>query len=461
MMAWQPTGMAGFTLVWGGQLVSLLGSSMSQFALTLWAYEETGQATALALVGFFYMLPLIAVSPIAGALVDRWNRKLTMMVSDFGAALATLFVFVLYSMGSLEVWHLYISAVVSGATQAFQWPAYSAAISTMIPKKHYARANGMMGLTESIPAILAPIAGAVLYASIGTGNLLLLDLITFVAAFATLTVVRIPQPQASQEGLQARGSLLKEAVFGFGYIFKRPSLLGLQLNFLFINLVTNFGFTVLNPMILARTASDATVLGVVQSAGGIGGVVGGVLLSLWGGPKRRVHGVLLGMAGGGLLAGLPLGIGQTVAVWAVANFMNGLIIPILNGSNQAIWQAKVPPDIQGKVFATRRLIAWIAIPLSTLLAGPLADQVFEPAMQPGGALAGLFGGLVGTGPGTGMALMLVITGILSIAVGLLGYLNPWVRNAEDLLPDHDQNLPDHDQNQATPEQPEAATKPST
>jgi hypothetical protein len=172
---------------------------------------------------------------------------------------------------------------------------------------------------------------------------------------------------------------------------------------------------------------------------GVGGVVGGVLLSLWGGPKRRVHGVLLGMAASSLLGPLLLGLGATPPVWAVGAFFSLFFLPIINGSNQAIWQAKVAPDVQGRVFATRRLIAQISAPLAMLLAGPKADHQFEPAKAPGGTLAGAFSGWVGAGPGAGMALMLVITGLLGTIIGLGAYTIPIVRDAEDLLPDYDTN----------------------
>lgn len=432
------SGLRGFTLVAFGQLVSLVGSGMSQFALTIWAFEKTGLATSLALMGFFYMVPLILISPFAGAWVDRGNRKLMMMISDMGAALGTLAVFLLYLSGSLEIWHLYAAGVLNGLTNAFQWPAYSAAISTMVDKKDYARANGLLSLAESASGIGAPILAGIFLGLVGLRGILLLDLVTFAAAFLTLILVHIPQPKQSAAGLESRGSLLSEALYGFRFIFTRPSLLGLQTVFLLGNLTANLGSAIMAAMILARTASSETVLATVQSAAGIGGVLGGVLLSTWGGPRRKVHGVLLGWVLASFFEGVLMGLGQSMWVWAACAFVFALIVPILNGSNQAIWQAKVPPDVQGKVFSARRMIAWVAGPLALLVAGPLADRVLTPAMMPGGSLVGLFGGLVGTGPGAGMALLLVLSGLLGMAVGLGGYFFRVVREAEDLIPDHDQ-----------------------
>lgn len=430
----QPTGMKAFTVVWFGQVISLLGSAMTQFALTIWAWQITGSATALALVGFFSFGPTVLISPIAGALVDRWNRKLVMMLSDLAAGLSTVAILLLYLGGHLQVWHLYVAGAFSGIFGAFQWPAYSAAISVMIPKAQYARAQGMMSVADSGSGILAPLMAGFLIAVIGIEGIMLIDVTTFVFAVGALLIVFIPQPPTTEEGLKGRGNLLQEAAYGFRYILQRPSLLGMQLVFFAGNLMASLGFTLLAPMILARSGNSAAMLGSVESAGAIGGVVGGVLLSVWGGPRRRVHGVLLGHAIAGL-GQLALGLG--FPYWYVGIVLGSLVIPVINGSNQAIWQAKVAPDVQGRVFSVRRLIAQITAPVSMLIAGPLADRVFEPALMPGGKLAGAFGWLVGTGPGSGMSLIVLGSGLLVVLVGLLPYGIYVVRNVETMLPDHD------------------------
>jgi hypothetical protein len=176
----------------------------------------------------------------------------------------------------------------------------------------------------------------------------------------------------------------------------------------------------------------------VQSTMAIGGVVGGVLMSVWGGFKRRVHGVLMGWIISSLGGLILLGIGQDLSMWLPAAILASVLSPLINTSNQAIWQAKVAPDVQGRVFSARRLIAWITNPISPIIAGLLADYVMEPAMAVESPLASIFGGLVGTGPGSGMGLLLVFSGIAAGLVGLSGYFIPVIRNAEDLLPDHDQ-----------------------
>jgi DHA3 family macrolide efflux protein-like MFS transporter len=436
----RPAGMLGFSIVWIGQLVSLLGTAMVNFAQTIWAYEVTGQATALALVGFFFFTPMVVLSPVAGALVDRSNRKLMMMLSDLAAGMTTILILLLYTTGNLQIWHLYITSAIAGTFQTFQWPAYSAAITMMLPKEQYARANGMMELGGSASRIFAPVLAGALLGFIGFVGILVIDIITFVVAIGALIFVYVPQPKVTEAGRKGQGSLWKESVYGFRYIFERPSLLGLQLVFLASNMIGSLGFTVMAPMILARTGNDEIIFGSVQSAGAIGGVVGGVVMSAWGGPRRRVHGVLIGMALNSLLGQLLLGLGSSLPVWAAANFLTVFFIPIVNGSNQAIWQANVAPDVQGRVFATRRLIAWLVTPLSQLAAGPLADRVFEPAMMPHGSLAGRFDWLVGAGPGTGMSLMFVLTGALGVLASLGGYAFRAVRDAEEILPDHDTGM---------------------
>lgn len=433
----KPTGMFAFIIIWIGQLVSVLASSMSHFALTIWMYQQTESATALGLMQVFFITPFLLISPFAGVMVDRYNRKLMMMVSDLAAAIATGGIFVLYALGMLEFWHLYVAAVLNGIGNTFQWPAYSAAISTMIPKEQLGRANGLMSLMEAGPGVVAPLLAGMLLPLIGLVGILAIDIVTFFFAVGALLFVHIPQPRKTEEGQQKSGNIWSEAAYGFTYIFARPSLLGLQIVFFFGNLFSGIGYTLLAPMVLARTDSNSIIFGTVQTAGAVGMVLGGILMSVWGGFKRRVHGVLLGWIFTSLSGFVLLGIGQGLAFWIPAMVISALFSPLINASNQAIWQSKVAPDLQGRVFSARRLIAWFAQPVSPIIAGTLADFAFEPAMRESGMMAQTFGGLVGTGPGAGMGLILVFCGLAAALVGLAGYFIPAIRNAEDLLPDHD------------------------
>ncbi len=432
------SGMTGFLLIWLGQFVSILASGMSGFALTIWMYQQTGSATALGLMQVFYITPFLLLSPVAGVMVDRYNRKLMMAVSDVLAFTATLGLLILSALGWLEFWHLYVAAIFYGLGNTFQWPAYSAAISTMIPKEQYGRANGLMSLMEAGPGVLAPLAAGALLPLISLNGILLLDVITFVLAVGALLLVFVPQPVRTAEGEAARGGMLKEAAFGFKYIFQRPSLLGLQLIFFAGNLFSGIAMTLIAPMILARTDQNSLIFGSSQTAGAIGGVLGGLLMSAWGGFKRRVHGVLLGW----MLVGVELfllGFGRSLPWWAIGMAFGGLVGALINTSNQSIWQAKVAPDLQGRVFSSRRLIAWFTQPISPVIAGTLADFVLEPAMRnPDSALAGAFGGIFGVGPGAGMALLIVLCALGALGAGLAGYFFRPVREVETLLPDHEQ-----------------------
>ncbi|MEZ4864633.1 MAG: MFS transporter [Caldilineaceae bacterium] len=432
----QLSGMRGFTLIWFGQLISLLGTGMTRFALTIWAYQLTGSATALALVAFFSFGPVVLLSPVAGALVDRWNRKLVVMISDLAAGTTTIILLLLYIMGDLHIWHLYLMGALAGAFESFQFPAFSAAMTMMLTKEQYGRANGMMSVAEAASGIIAPLGAGLLLTLIGIEGIMIIDIVTFLFAIGVVLLVAIPQPEATEVGAQARSSLWRESIFGFHYIWARPSLLGMQMMFFLANLFGGYSMVLLAPLILARTAQNELLLGTVQSALGIGGLAGGILLSVWGGPQRKVHGVLMGMIFSSLLGSVMLGLGQGPVAWIIGAFFIMFFIPILNGSNQAIWQAKVAPDVQGRVFATRRLIAQITGPLAMLSAGPLADRLFEPAMQSGGALAGVFGWLVGTGAGAGIGLLFVLTGLLGAFGALSGYAIPAVRNIDVILPDY-------------------------
>lgn len=444
----QASGFRGFTVMWFGQTVSLVGTAMSRFALTIWAYEITGSATALAMVALFSFGPVVIFSPIAGALVDRWNRKMIMIMADVAAGLATISILILFSIGELQIWHLYVAGAFASTFEAFQFPAFSAAITMMLDKKHYGRASGMRSVAESGSTIVAPVIATIVLVAFGIGGVLIIDLITFLIAMVTLIFVLIPEPEASDMGRKAQGSLLKESLFGFRYIWSRPPLFGIQFIFFLTNLFGIVSFTLMPIMILARTGNSEVALAFVQTMLGFGGLVGGIIMSVWGGPKRRVHGVFMGMFLSAIFGQMVLGFGQSIVVWGIGSFMLMFFIPFVNGSNQSIWQSKVPPDLQGRVFSVRRLIAQITMPIGILLVGPLADGVFEPAMMEGGALVPIFGELVGVGVGAGMGVMFLITGLLGAFSGLAGYIFPFIRNIEDILPDHDakpKNQPESDE----------------
>jgi len=428
--------MRGFTLIWIGQLASLVGTSMTRFAITIWAFAETGSATVLALTALFNFAPIVLLSPIAGALVDRWNRKLVLMISDFVAGLTTIVFLFLFMTGQLEIWHLYVIGALASSFEAFQFPAFAAAITMMLTKEQYARASGMLSVAQSAAGIGAPILAGVLLGFADLGLILMVDIATFILAVIAIVAVHIPQPAKTADGQAGKSNLWQESLYGFVYIWERPSLFGMQMMFLVANFFMGVGFILAPPSILATTDNNEVILGTVQSFAGVGGLLGGLLMSFWGGPKNRVHGILIGMIVAALGGHLVFGLGRGVLMWSIGTFVTAFCIPILNGSNQALWQAKVAPDVQGRVFATRRLLAQITFPLAMVISGPLADRIFEPAQATADSpMAQIFAPIVGVGPGSGMSLMIVCASLGAALAAATGYLIPAVREIETRQPD--------------------------
>ncbi len=429
--------MRSFVLIWIGQVFSLIGSAMTHFGLGIWAWEKTGQATPLALVGFFGFAPMILITPIAGVLVDRWNRKLVMAFSDIATALASLFILIMLSNGRLALWHLYATSMFAGIFEAFQWPAYSAAISLMIPKEQYGRASGMISMAETGSGILAPILAAALIGKIGLTGIIVIDIVTLLFALLMLVIVAIPSLNKAEQVNKSHGSFFQELAYGFTYIFHRSSLLGIQLSFLFVNFFSSIAFTLFTPTILARSNNNVTLLGSINSIGAIGGLIGSAILTAWGGPKKKIIGVLGSWFMIGFFGMFLFGITGFHIIWFIAFFLMHMAVPLGNGCNQAIWQAKVSPEVQGRVFSVRRLVAQITAPISMLIAGTLADNVMEPAMQnPTSLFARWLGPIFGVGPGVGMSLLIALVGLLSAVVGVIAYFFPIIRNVNNLLPDH-------------------------
>lgn len=421
-----------FLVIWFGQLVSTLGSGLTGFALGVWIYQETGSTTLFALNLLAFAVPNLVVSPLAGALVDRWDRRWAMIMSDTGAGLSTVMVALLYFTGHLEVWHVYILTAINAAFTTFQWPAYSAVTTLLVPKSQLGRAGGMVQIGEAISALVSPAIAGVLFVTIGLQGVVLIDFATYLFAVMTLLVVKVPRPPQTESGIEGRGSLLQEAAYGWKYIVARKGLLGLLIIFAATNFLSSMWNPLLPPMILEMSSPE--MLGYLASVVGVGMLLGTLVMSAWGGPKRRIHGVLAFLILSGVFQML-LGLRPSLVLIAIAGFGAMFTSPIINASSQAIWQSKVAPDVQGRVFAVRRMIAWSAIPLAYILAGPLADRVFNPLLVEGGALASSVGLVVGVGPGRGTGLLFIVSGLLSILVATGGYVYPRVRRLEDELPD--------------------------
>jgi len=439
-----------FALTWFGQLISIVGSGLTNFALGVEVYARTKSVTQFSLITFFYFFPMMVLSPIAGALVDRWDRRRAMLFSDLGAGMGSLSIWFLLiadrtGYHALEAWHFYLPILVGSAFGAFRWPAYLASTALLVPKAQLGRANGLIELATGAGQVTAPVLAAALLSRIGLEGVVLIDVASFVFAVGSLLLVRFPRPVATVEGRASKGSLGQEIGYGFSFIRARPGLFGLLLFFSFLNLSWGLISVLITPLILSF--ADVSTLGMVLSVAGLGMVLGGISMSIWGGPKRRMHGVL----GFSLLSGIALLLGAAPQSATLIGFAAALFLftaPAVSGSAQTIWQSKVPPELHGRVFALRRMVSLGALPLAGLIAGPLSDRFFEPWMREGGALAGSVGRVMGTGPGRGIGLLFVLLGFLIGCAVLVTWLSPRTRNVEDELPDE---LPDRDANVAVVE----------
>ncbi|MEJ2209345.1 MAG: MFS transporter, partial [Anaerolineae bacterium] len=332
----------------------------------------------------------------------------------------------------LVIWPIYALSFVNAAFGTLQWPAFAATTSLLVPKKNLGRANGLMQFGQAASEILAPALAGVLVVTIRLGGVLLIDVATFVFAVATLLLVRVPRPEAAVVRGSGKTTLWNDLTLGWRYISARPGLKGLLLFFAVVNLLWAMVGALITPMILSWTTSDE--LGLIVAIAGAGMFAGSLLMSTWGGPRRRIDGVLRFE----LLSGLCFVLmGLRPSFWPVAAGAFGahVTIAVVFGSNQAIWQSKVAPEVQGRVFATQQMVARAAAPLAYLLAGPLADRVFNPLLTADSPLAGGIGQLLGTGPGRGIGLIFVLMGAVKVAVTLIGRASPRIRYVEDELPD--------------------------
>ncbi len=434
-MAEQPrehSGTRTFLIIWFGQVISLIGSGLTSFALGVFIYNRTGAATPLALSLVAASVPNLVLLPFAGALVDRWDRRRVLVLSDSGAALVTLTLWALLATGHLEVWYVYAGNAVASALGAFQRPAYMALPSLLVPKKQFGRVGGLMQLANAVSGVVAPLAAGFMVAVIGIEGVFLVDFATYLFALSTLLVVRIPSPAPQSGSAAGRGSLLRQAAFGWGYLRERPGLLGMLVLFAIVNFALGFYSALFTPLVLSRFGAE--VLGSLLSVSGLAMLGGSLVMSAWGGSQRKIFTLLGAISLCGLGMG-TVGLRPDVLLMGAGNLVFFGLVPIANAASQAIWLAKVAPDVQGRVFAARMMIGSAITPLAYLLAGPLADRVAEPLMAEGGALAGTAGHILGTGSGRGFGLIVVLTGlVVAVAPLLAAFIRP-VRRVELELPD--------------------------
>jgi MFS transporter, DHA3 family, macrolide efflux protein len=420
-----------FFAIWFGQSISLIGSSLTGFALGVWVYQRTGSVTQFALISVSTVLPKILVSPFAGAFVDRWNRRQAMLLGDSGSGLVTLAIAILFFLGRLEIWHIYLATSASSICSSLQWPAYLASTTQLVPKHHLSRASGLIRLSESVAQLTSPILAGILVTTIQIQGVFLIDFVTFLFALGTLLLIRFPDYQTKSDN-QEKGSLWREMTQGWAYIETRPGLLGLTLLVAASNSLGAIVEVLATPLILSF--ASATALGTILSVGGSGMVVGSLIISAWGNSQQLMRNIFCFMLLSGLSI-LSIGLKPDTSLVTLAAFLFFLSLPITNTSIDVIFQKKVVPQVQGRVFALMETITEASVPVSYLLAGPLADRVFEPLLAPNGVLAGNIGQLIGVGRGRGIALMFIVIGVLTMLIAVIGYQYPRLRLVEKELPD--------------------------
>jgi MFS transporter, DHA3 family, macrolide efflux protein len=431
-----PTNLRPFITIWFGQLISILGSEITDFAITIWAWEITGKATPLSFILLFAKIPSIIAAVFAGVIVDRYNRKFLMFFGDTVSCLSTIFLLILSLTNHLEIWHLYITSAINGLFGYFQDLAYASSISSLVPQQHYTRATVLNDYVSGFGAnILAPALAGTLYYLIGLQGIMAIDLLTFIIAIYLLSLVKIPQP-VTNNNLIENNNLWQNLTLGFRYIIKRKSLLMMIIFLVIFYFIDRLISGIESPMILARSGNNTAIFASVHTATAIGGTIGGILISIWGGFQRRIHGLLLGTILT-FTSAIAFGWSNSTPLWLITTFLAALFWPIIGSSEQSIWLAKIPSQIQGRVFAARFLMTQMPVLIALGMTGILADRVFEPAMMPGGSLAPFLGGLFGTGLGSGMAVQYTLFAVLGVILGLSGYAFHQLRDIETILPDAD------------------------
>jgi DHA3 family macrolide efflux protein-like MFS transporter len=383
---------ARFFTIWTGQAFSLFGSMLVQFALVWWLTKTTGSATVLALATMVAMLPQVFMGPFVGALVDRWNRRRVMIITDSLIALTTVVLAALAAMGAMRVGHVFAVMFIRSVGGVFHWAAMQASTSLMVPDRHLARVAGLNQTLNGALQIVAPPVGALLWGVLPLYGILAIDVGTALLAVIPLCFISIPQPTVRRQA-GAPSSLFRDVLEGVRYIWRWPGVRALLLMATVINFTINPGFALMPILITRHFGRGALELGWMESAWGIGVVVGGLALSGWGGFRRRILTTLMGLVGMGLgvlVLGLVPPEGFVLAL--VAMFFAGAMNPITNGPVFAIIQARVAPELQGRVFTTIGSIASAMMPLGTAVAGPVADWLgVRVWFLVGGAVCALMG----------------------------------------------------------------------
>ena len=420
----RPKGFRGFTLLTVGQLVSISGSAMTQFGLGIWMWEKTGNATPFSMITVAFFLANVLFSTVGGSLVDRLPRKVTLILPDLAAGIITCITLVLYLTDKLTLPFLYISSFLSGVFNAIQMPAYSVTMSAMLQKEEYGRANGLFSLTQSAPNLIAPILAGMLIGIIGLEGIMIIDIVTFL--FAISMVMLVDEGKTVSSGVKGIfKNIFKDTAIGFQYIAKRKGLLAILLIFLTVNGAGGFINTLLSPMILGKFNNSSIILGWVQTVFGAGSILGGVIMSFWGGTKKKVYTVLLGIFLMGV-GSIFLGISYSLVVILLSVLTISFTV-FANAASQSISQSIVPIELQGRVFSAMRFISLGAMIVSMAISGPLVDKVLYKYFEGENLLTHIFG----VGKSASMGFLITVSGIIVVIAAIVGFTNPLVLSVED------------------------------
>jgi len=367
--------MAPFLVIWVGQAVSLLGSQLVQFALIWYLTETTGSATVLATASLVGYLPTVFLGPLIGTLIDRWNRKRILIFSDAAIAGATVFLAILFALDLIQLWHIYTILFIRSLGSAFHSPTMTASTTLMVPKKHLSRIQGMNEILYGSLGILAPVTGAILLSVLPMQGILGIDIGTALLAITPLLFLHVPQPEITTRPKQVT-SIFGSFVDGLRYLRSQPALWMITLSHTIIYFLMVPAYTLLPILVTDQFAGAAPQLAWLQSAGAAGIIAGGLLLSLWGGFKKRVITMLCGTVVSGLswiVVGLSPSNGLLVVIGGL--FIGTAANSVMVGSVRAIWQAVIPPEMQGRLFSIGGSLVTAVTPIGLAIAGPVADSI--------------------------------------------------------------------------------------
>ncbi len=405
-----------YIILWLSQSVSGLGSSMTGFALVLWAYGRSQSAMSVSMMSFCNYVPYVILSLFVGSFIDRHSKKTIMLVSDSIAALGSLAVMAFWLGGHLAVWNIYIINAVIGITNAFQQPASAVATGCLVPKEKISNVSGMNSFSNNLIVVFSPMLAAFLYAAGGLPLILLIDLASFTFAFCVLLLfISIPK-QAREKTYPSPFAGIAE---GFAFLKSEKGILYMMLTMALINFFSRLTYeNILSPMILSRSDGDSMALGIVNACMGAGGIVGGIIVSVKKESRHKAAAIYVSAALSFLFGDLMMAAGRNVFWWSAAAVAASLPIPFIQANQNTILYRKVPAAMQGRVFAVRNAIQYSTIPFGIILGGYLADYIFEPFMASGNRIAGILGTIVGNGAGSGMAAMFLCTGLCGFTVSM-------------------------------------------